>query len=114
MVNLVDCSLLSKGTEHDILERKSVSFFNGTKLFSNISKHFAQMFQALARDRLERLNASPSATPMTYFRVYSVLLLVLFVDILWYSFNFLTFCSGDRRVSSFLYSYQYNAFSINI
>lgn len=42
-----------------------------------------KMFQALARDRLERLNASPSATPMTYFRVYSVLLLVLFVDIFW-------------------------------
>ncbi|EXC08935.1 hypothetical protein L484_003387 [Morus notabilis] len=42
-----------------------------------------KMFQALARDRLERLNASPSATPVAYFRVYSVLLLVLFVDILW-------------------------------
>ncbi|KAM1708798.1 hypothetical protein TB2_001677 [Malus domestica] len=42
-----------------------------------------KMFQALARDRLERLNASPSATPWTYFRVYSVLLLVLTVDIFW-------------------------------
>ena len=42
------------------------------------------MFQALARDRLERLNASPSATPWTYFRVYSVLLLVLSVDFFWY------------------------------
>ncbi|KAL5728274.1 RING-type E3 ubiquitin transferase [Ranunculus cassubicifolius] len=42
-----------------------------------------KMFQALARDRLERLNASPSATPWTYFRVYSVLLLVLSVDIVW-------------------------------
>ncbi|CAK9135158.1 unnamed protein product [Ilex paraguariensis] len=42
-----------------------------------------KMFQALARDRLERLNASPSATPWTYFRVYSVLLLVLSVDLLW-------------------------------
>ncbi|XP_022957821.1 E3 ubiquitin protein ligase RIN2-like [Cucurbita moschata] len=40
-----------------------------------------KMFQALARDRLERLNASPSATSWTYFRVYSVLLLVLFVDL---------------------------------
>ncbi|KAG6782636.1 hypothetical protein POTOM_012046 [Populus tomentosa] len=39
-----------------------------------------KMFQALARDRLERLNASPSATPWTYFRAYSVLLLVLSVD----------------------------------
>ncbi|CAI9297670.1 unnamed protein product [Lactuca saligna] len=27
-----------------------------------------KMFQALARDQLERLNASPSATPWTYFR----------------------------------------------
>ncbi|KAL5569935.1 hypothetical protein UlMin_026510 [Ulmus minor] len=42
-----------------------------------------KMFQALARDRLERLNASPSATPWTYFRVYSVLLLVLIVDVFW-------------------------------
>jgi hypothetical protein len=25
------------------------------------------MFQALARDRLDRLNASPSSTPWTYF-----------------------------------------------
>lgn len=49
--------------------------------------HIMQMFQALARDRLERLNASPSATPWTYFRVFSVLLLVLFVDLFWYCFK---------------------------
>ncbi|KAF6173696.1 hypothetical protein GIB67_021792 [Kingdonia uniflora] len=42
-----------------------------------------KMFQALARERLERLNASPSATPRTYFRVFSALLLVLSVDIFW-------------------------------
>ncbi|XP_050384984.1 E3 ubiquitin protein ligase RIN2-like [Argentina anserina] len=42
-----------------------------------------KMFQALARDRLERLNASPSATSLTYFRVYSVLLFVFTVDIFW-------------------------------
>ncbi|KAI3519561.1 hypothetical protein L1887_08771 [Cichorium endivia] len=42
-----------------------------------------KMFQALARDRLERLNASPSATPLTYFRVYCVLLLVFTVDAVW-------------------------------
>ncbi|KAJ9140004.1 hypothetical protein P3X46_030692 [Hevea brasiliensis] len=42
-----------------------------------------KMFQVLARDRLERLNASPSALPWTYFRVYSALLLVLFVDFFW-------------------------------
>ncbi|XP_057776771.1 E3 ubiquitin protein ligase RIN2 isoform X3 [Salvia miltiorrhiza] len=44
---------------------------------------FLKMFQALARDRLERLNASPSVTPWTYFRVYSALLLVFSVDLLW-------------------------------
>ncbi|KAJ1290924.1 hypothetical protein BS78_02G279500 [Paspalum vaginatum] len=42
-----------------------------------------KMFQSLARDRLEQLNASPSATPSKYFRVYSALLLVLSVDLLW-------------------------------
>ncbi|XP_010035025.2 E3 ubiquitin protein ligase RIN2 [Eucalyptus grandis] len=42
-----------------------------------------KMFQALARDRLERLNASPSTTPWAYFRVYSVLLVVLTVDVFW-------------------------------
>lgn len=46
------------------------------------------MFQALGRDRLERLNASPSATPWTYFRVYSVLLFVLSVDLFWYCLTF--------------------------
>ncbi|KAL8210824.1 hypothetical protein R6Q57_005261 [Mikania cordata] len=42
-----------------------------------------KMFQALARDRLERLNASPSATPWTYFRVYCALLMVVTVDAAW-------------------------------
>ncbi|KAJ8772131.1 hypothetical protein K2173_027308 [Erythroxylum novogranatense] len=42
-----------------------------------------KMFQALARDRLERVNASPSASLWTYFRVYSVFLLVLCVDVYW-------------------------------
>ncbi|KAL9240382.1 hypothetical protein vseg_014608 [Gypsophila vaccaria] len=53
---------------------------------------FLKMFQALARDRLERLNASPSATTWTYFRVYSALLLVLAVDFLW-----MWFCAGVSR-----------------
>ncbi|XP_047332791.1 E3 ubiquitin protein ligase RIN2-like [Impatiens glandulifera] len=39
--------------------------------------------QGLASDRLERLNTSPFASPLTYFRVYSVLLLVISVDFLW-------------------------------
>lgn len=42
-----------------------------------------KMFQALARDRLERLNASPSATSWTYLRVYSALLFIFLVDVLW-------------------------------
>eukprot|EP01018_Ginkgo_biloba_P037385 Gb_13512 [translate_table: standard] len=42
-----------------------------------------KMFQGLARDRLERLNASPSATPWTHLRVFSVLVLVLFSDLFW-------------------------------
>ncbi|XXG43098.1 hypothetical protein AAC387_Pa01g3211 [Persea americana] len=42
-----------------------------------------KMFQSLARDRLERLNASPSATQWTYFGFFHVLLLVLSIDLLW-------------------------------
>ncbi|ESQ43429.1 hypothetical protein EUTSA_v10014220mg [Eutrema salsugineum] len=42
-----------------------------------------KMFLALARERLERLSASPSSTPWTYFRVYSALFMVLSVDLLW-------------------------------
>ncbi|XP_008796807.2 E3 ubiquitin protein ligase RIN2-like [Phoenix dactylifera] len=42
-----------------------------------------KMFQSLARDRLEQLNASPAATPSKYFRVFSTFLLVLFADLLW-------------------------------
>lgn len=45
-----------------------------------------KMFQALARDRLERLNASPSATPWTYLRVYSALLFIFLVDVAWIRF----------------------------
>ena len=42
-----------------------------------------QIFQSLARDWLERLNASPSVTPLKYFRVFSALLMVLSADFLW-------------------------------
>lgn len=42
-----------------------------------------KMFQGLAKDRLERLNASPSATPWAHLRVFSVLVLVLFSDLFW-------------------------------
>ncbi|XP_077236188.1 E3 ubiquitin protein ligase RIN2-like isoform X2 [Tasmannia lanceolata] len=42
-----------------------------------------KMFQTLARDQLERLNASPSATPRTFFPIFSVLLLVLSIDLFW-------------------------------
>ncbi|KAG2636959.1 E3 ubiquitin protein ligase RIN2-like isoform X2 [Panicum virgatum] len=52
-----------------------------------------KMFQSLARERLEQLNASPSATPSKYFRVYSALLLVLSADLLWMKFC-VGFCSS--------------------
>lgn len=42
-----------------------------------------KMFQTLAKDRMERLNASPSATYGTYCRVFSSLLFVLVGDLLW-------------------------------
>ncbi|KAJ1702309.1 hypothetical protein LUZ63_002088 [Rhynchospora breviuscula] len=42
-----------------------------------------KIFESLARDRLERLNASPSVTPLKYLRVYSALSLVLGADLLW-------------------------------
>ncbi|KAF8413000.1 hypothetical protein HHK36_000972 [Tetracentron sinense] len=67
VVNLVDCTLFLKGTMH----------------YGCYNAMLFLMFQALARDRLERLNASPSATPWTYFRVFSVLLLVLSIDFFW-------------------------------
>ncbi|MQL81311.1 hypothetical protein Taro_013748 [Colocasia esculenta] len=51
-----------------------------------------KMFQTLARDRLERLNASPSATPWAYFRVFSALLMVLSSDLLWYYFQLMRLC----------------------
>ncbi|XP_059666951.1 E3 ubiquitin protein ligase RIN2-like [Cornus florida] len=51
-----------------------------------------KMFQALGRDRLERLNASPTATSWTYFRVYSVLLFVICIDLLW-----IRLCLGISR-----------------
>ncbi|XWS51601.1 hypothetical protein CRYUN_Cryun12cG0190900 [Craigia yunnanensis] len=47
-----------------------------------------KMFQALARDRLERLNASPSATPWAYFRVFSVFLFVLSFNFFWIWLSF--------------------------
>lgn len=42
-----------------------------------------KLFQSFARDRLERLNASPMVTPSKYFRVFSALLFVLSADFLW-------------------------------
>lgn len=62
-----------------------------------------KMFQALARDRLERLNASPSAMPWTYFRVYSVLLLVLSVDIFWIRLCLLIYRTLDSSMFLLLF-----------
>ncbi|KAL2624061.1 hypothetical protein R1flu_008306 [Riccia fluitans] len=44
---------------------------------------FLKMFQGLARDRLERLNASPTATVLSHVRVFAVLVLVLLSDMFW-------------------------------
>ncbi|BBN10487.1 E3 ubiquitin-protein ligase AMFR [Marchantia polymorpha subsp. ruderalis] len=44
---------------------------------------FLKMFQGLARDRLERLNASPTATMLAHVRVFAVLVLVLLSDLFW-------------------------------
>ncbi|KAJ6943228.1 E3 ubiquitin protein ligase RIN2-like isoform X1 [Populus alba x Populus x berolinensis] len=62
-----------------------------------------KMFQALARDRLERLNASPSATPWTYFRAYSVLLLVLSVDFFWIHMCYVIYRSTGSSVFLLLF-----------
>ncbi|KAJ9164057.1 hypothetical protein P3X46_023674 [Hevea brasiliensis] len=62
-----------------------------------------KMFQALARDRLERLNASPSAMPWTYFRVYSVLLLVFSVDFFWIRLCLLMYRTLDSSMFLLLF-----------
>lgn len=62
-----------------------------------------KMFQALARDRLERLNASPSAMPWTYFRVFSALLFVLAVDIFWIRMCLLLFKTLDSSMLLLLF-----------
>jgi len=61
---------------------------------------FLKMFQGLARDRLERLNASPSATMFSHLRVYAVLLFVLLFDLLWMQLCLLLF--KDTGTSTFL------------
>ncbi|KAK8489768.1 hypothetical protein V6N13_096410 [Hibiscus sabdariffa] len=50
-----------------------------------------KMFQALARDRFERLNASPSATPWAYFRVFSVFLFALSFNLFWIWLSFMLY-----------------------
>ncbi|KAJ7534009.1 hypothetical protein O6H91_13G075600 [Diphasiastrum complanatum] len=61
---------------------------------------FLKMFQGLARDRLERLNASPTATLFTHGRVFSVLMLVLLSDIFW--MQICVMVSKDTGMSTFL------------
>ncbi|KAJ8448614.1 hypothetical protein Cgig2_010501 [Carnegiea gigantea] len=79
LVDMADCSLFPEGTSswHNLYA------VSGFQMLGLVIFDWTNMFQALARDRLERLNASPSVTPWTYFRVYSALLLVLVVDCLW-------------------------------
>ncbi|KAG0460743.1 hypothetical protein HPP92_021040 [Vanilla planifolia] len=68
-----------------------------------------KMFQSLAKDRLERLNASPTTTPSKCFRVYSALLLVLAVDLFWLRMCMVAYTSF--RSSLFLLSF-FEPFSI--
>ncbi|KAL0873336.1 hypothetical protein Bca101_023041 [Brassica carinata] len=61
----------------------------GAQLSTKVSVFLMQiMFQALARDRLEE---PPSSTPRTYFRAYSVLFLVLSVNLLWIKLSLMTY-----------------------
>ncbi|XP_008786977.2 E3 ubiquitin protein ligase RIN2-like [Phoenix dactylifera] len=64
---------------------------------------FLKMFQSLARDRLERLNASPTATPSKYFRVFSALLLVLFADLLWIKLCMMIYKSSSSSLFVLLF-----------
>ncbi|XP_020867639.1 E3 ubiquitin protein ligase RIN3 isoform X2 [Arabidopsis lyrata subsp. lyrata] len=57
-----------------------------------------KMFQALARDRLDRLNASPSSTPWTYFRVYSALFMVLSADLCWIKLSLMIYSTIGSSV----------------
>ncbi|XWS47662.1 hypothetical protein CRYUN_Cryun13aG0003500 [Craigia yunnanensis] len=50
-----------------------------------------KMFQALARDRLEHLNAFPSATPWAYFHVFSVFPFVLSFNFFWIWLSFVLY-----------------------
>ncbi|KMZ57495.1 E3 ubiquitin protein ligase RIN2 [Zostera marina] len=59
-----------------------------------------KMFQTLAKDRLERLNSSPSATRWTYFRVFSALVFVLISDIIWVCLCTITW--GNAAASIFM------------
>lgn len=56
----------------------------------------SQMIQTLAKDRLERLNASPSANQWIYLRVFSALLFVLISDICWYFLAWIYFLFYTR------------------
>ncbi|XP_043722590.1 E3 ubiquitin protein ligase RIN2-like [Telopea speciosissima] len=62
-----------------------------------------KMFEALARDRLERLNASPSATPWTYLRVFSVFLLVLSIDFFWIKLCIIIYKTWDSTMFLLLF-----------
>lgn len=59
---------------------------------------FLKMFQGLARDRLERLNASPAATVFSHMRVFAVLVLILLSDFFWIQLCLLIF--KDNGIST--------------
>ncbi|KAJ7521574.1 hypothetical protein O6H91_19G060500 [Diphasiastrum complanatum] len=61
---------------------------------------FLKMFQGLAKDRLEHLNASPTATLFTHGRVFAVLMLVLLSDFFW--MQICGMVSKETGISTFL------------
>ncbi|KAJ3680520.1 hypothetical protein LUZ60_016798 [Juncus effusus] len=62
-----------------------------------------KIFESMARDRLERLNASPSVTPLKYLRVYSALLFVLFTDLFWMKLCLLIYKSYNSSLFLLLF-----------
>lgn len=61
---------------------------------------FLKVFQGLAKDRLERLNASPAATLYAHGRVFAVLVLVLMSSLFW--IQLCSFMFKDMGVNTLL------------
>ena len=73
--------------------KRQINELSYTFRFKNVIIGWIELFfPASGRvdmDRLESLNASPSATPWTYLRAYSALLFIFLVDVIWFCLLFL-------------------------